>query len=91
MSGAGIPTEKLVLYGKTLTLALTHLLTVGGRTAILGSSSGTLGVHQPHEPGESFSLPEQQIPHLENEASILPPPSSLKGIKVRGVKSQERI
>ena len=88
MSGAGIPTEKLVPYGKTLTPAPLHTpLLVGDRTDILGSSSSILGVHQPHKPGESSSLPEQQNPHLENEASVLPLPSSLKGIKVKGVKS----
>lgn len=88
MSGAGSHSEKLAPYGRTLPLApQPSPLLVGDKTAILGPSSSTLGVHQSHEPGESFSLPEQQSPHLENEASVLPLPSSLKGIKVKGVKS----
>lgn len=98
MSGVGIPAEKLVLYGKTLTLNLIHPVTCWRQNSVYVAGGGSwvqaaasLDVHPPRDPGKAFNPPEHQIPHLENEANVLPRLSSLKRTKVRGIKPQERI
>ena len=54
-------------------------------------AAASLDAHRPRDPGKAFNPPEHQIPRSENEANVLPRPSSLKRTKVRGIKSQERI